>query len=58
MTKITIRLTSPSKCNVTFFEGSLRKASGCEKDRNSERKRMHLNALTTSYSMNPIEFPF
>ena len=70
MTIITIRLTIPSKCKGTFFEGFFsetvyysKKVSPCErlqelKDRNSERKRMHLNALTTSYSLNPIQFHF
>ena len=38
MTKITVRLTSPSKCNVTFFEGFFsetvyysKKVSPCER---------------------------
>ena len=71
MTIVTIRLKISSKYKGIFFEGffsgnclllkigePLRKASGTEKDGNSERKRMHLNALTTSYNMNPIQFHF
>ena len=57
---MTRRLTIPSKYKGYIFRRiflgnrlllkigePLRKASGTEKDRNSERKRMHLNALTT-----------
>ena len=45
-------------CLLLKIGESLRKASGTEKDGNSERKRMHLNVLTTSYNMNPIQFHF
>ena len=71
MTRMTRRLTIPSRykgyifrriflgnCLVLEIGESFRKASGTEKDRHSERKRMHLNALTTSYNMNPIQFHF
>ena len=72
MTIMTRRLTIPSRykgyifrriflgnCLLLKIGEPLRKASGgTEKDPNSERKCMHLNPLTTSYNMNPIQFHF